>query len=367
MFMTSVSTNAVRARSCTVSTIGPRPRIWCSAGTGLFSHGDADPAPPSSTSTRRWPSPSSNGSVSRPSTSIDVAGHAAGLLQPVAPKAKAFLAGDAQAGARNAVGAAPLGRGRKIEEGEIGAGIGLAVGVEQMIGADVVLVDGLLDQPHAEQAGVKRQIFARFGGNRGQMMNSGQLHRDLSFARHLPGENRPVTFGLRCRSCRIWLETRQRQPARRSRTATMTEHLISHRRRCDARDHAAAAGKEERDHAGHVSRDERCHRHRAEQSRHPLHHHHRRLRRLHRRQRSRGLPEGRHLQHRHAARLQRDQVPLFAGAQRQADHRRGRRHRDRHRHHHAVPLRLRARQQRRRRSRRRSSISAWCRKAPPAC
>ncbi len=69
------------------------------------------------------------------------------------------------------------GRGRKIEEGEIGAGIGLSVGVEQMIGADVVLVDGLLDQPHAEQAGIKGQIFARFCRNRGQMVNPRQLHR----------------------------------------------------------------------------------------------------------------------------------------------------------------------------------------------
>ena len=37
--------------------------------TGLRSHGDAVPLPPSSISTSRWPSPSSNGSVSRPSTS----------------------------------------------------------------------------------------------------------------------------------------------------------------------------------------------------------------------------------------------------------------------------------------------------------
>ena len=37
------------------------------------------------------------------------------------------------------------------------------------------------------------------------------------------------------------------------------------------------------------------------------------------------------------------------------------------RHHHAVPLRLRASPPPRRPSRRPSSISAWCRKAPPAC
>ena len=125
----------------------------------------------------------------------------------------------------------------------------------------------------------------------------------------------------------------------------MTGPPDSHRRRRDAGDHAAAARKEERDHPGNVSRDERGDRHRAEQSGDPLHDHHRRLRRIYRRQRSRGLSEGRHLQRRHAARVQRHQISLFARAQRQADHRRGRRRRDRHRHHHAVPLRLRSRQQ----------------------
>ena len=109
----------------------------------------------------------------------DIAGVAARLLQAIPPIAKTFLAGDAQGGARNTVAAAPLRRGRKIEERKIGAGIGLRVGVEQVIGADVVLVDGLLDQPHAEQAGIKRQILARFRGNCSQVVNSRQLHRIL--------------------------------------------------------------------------------------------------------------------------------------------------------------------------------------------
>ena len=107
----------------------------------------------------------------------DIAAVSAGLLQAIAPVPQTFLAGDAQAGAGNAVGSTPFRRGRKIEESEVGAGIGFAVGIEQMIGADVVLIDGLLDQPHAEQAGVKGQIFTRFRGNRGQMVNPLQLHR----------------------------------------------------------------------------------------------------------------------------------------------------------------------------------------------
>ena len=113
---------------------------------------------------------------------------AAGLLQPIPPEAQRFFAGDAQAGAGNAVGPAPLGGGRKIEEGKIGAGIGLRIRVKQMVGADVVLVDGLLDQPHAEQAGIKCQILARFGGNRRQMMNPGQLHRMILAASLRPIE-----------------------------------------------------------------------------------------------------------------------------------------------------------------------------------
>ncbi len=138
----------------------------------LRSHGEAVPAPPvvDQHQTLALAVLERQG---QPAVDLDqLAGHAAGLLQPVPPVSQAVLAGDAQAGAGNAVGPAPLGRGGKIEEGEIGAGTGVSVGIEQMIGADVVLVDGLLDQPHAEQPGIERQIFARPGGNRGQMVNT---------------------------------------------------------------------------------------------------------------------------------------------------------------------------------------------------
>ena len=50
------------------------------------------------------------------------------------------------------------------------------VGIEQVIGADVVLVDGLLHQPHAERAGVEAHVARRIGGDRGQMMDAGELH-----------------------------------------------------------------------------------------------------------------------------------------------------------------------------------------------
>jgi hypothetical protein len=84
-------------------------------------------------------------------------------LQAVVPKLEAVVAGNAQAGARDAVGAAALGRRWKIEEGKVCAGIGFAVGIEQMVCTDVILVDGLLHQPHAQQAGIERKILARLG------------------------------------------------------------------------------------------------------------------------------------------------------------------------------------------------------------
>jgi hypothetical protein len=45
-----------------------------------------------------------------------------------------------------------------------------------MIGADVVLVDGLLHQPHAECAGIEGHIAGGIGGNGGEVVNAGELH-----------------------------------------------------------------------------------------------------------------------------------------------------------------------------------------------
>ena len=172
MFITSVSTKAVRDSSCTVSTIGPRPRIWCSAGTGTAvpRRGGARAAIVDQHQALAL------AVLERQRQAAvdldDIAGHAAGLFQAIPPVAEGLFARDAQAGARDRIGSAPLGGCREIEEGEIGAGIGFAVGIEQVIGADVVLVDGLFHQPHAEQAGVKRHIVPRLRRDRGQMMNS---------------------------------------------------------------------------------------------------------------------------------------------------------------------------------------------------
>ena len=63
----AVSTGAVRRRSGTERVIGPSPWIWRSAGTGLRSHGNASPAPPSSISDSGVLSESAKSSDSRSS------------------------------------------------------------------------------------------------------------------------------------------------------------------------------------------------------------------------------------------------------------------------------------------------------------
>ena len=62
-------------------------------------------------------------------------------------------------------------------------GVACAVGVEQVVGAHVVLVHGLLHQPHAERAGVEVVVAPGVGGDGGEMVDAGELHDRVSFLR----------------------------------------------------------------------------------------------------------------------------------------------------------------------------------------
>jgi len=97
------------------------------------------------------------------------------------PKGEGLGAGDAQRAAGNSLGAAPFWPDRPIEEGEVGARAGEAISVEQVVGADIILVDRLLHQPHAEDAGVEIVVARRIGRDRGQVMDSVKLHHSNSF------------------------------------------------------------------------------------------------------------------------------------------------------------------------------------------
>ena len=72
------------------------------------------------------------------------------------------------------------------EEGEVGPRAALGVGVEEVVGAGVVLVDALLDQPHAEHAGVEVEVLLRRTGDGGDVVQaaraSGLLRSATSFS-----------------------------------------------------------------------------------------------------------------------------------------------------------------------------------------
>ena len=106
----------------------------------------------------------------------DLGGLHAGRSEMLLPPFEALRAGDAQAGAGDRMRAALLARRRPVEEGEIGAGPGQRIGIEQVIGAGVVLVDGLLDHPHAQRPGIEALVARRVGRDRGQVMDAGELH-----------------------------------------------------------------------------------------------------------------------------------------------------------------------------------------------
>jgi hypothetical protein len=74
--------------------------------------------------------------------------------------------------------AVPRRQGAEIEEGDVRSGRRQPICVEEVIGADIVLVDGLLDETHTEIARIERTVPACVGGDGCQMMDSGELHDD---------------------------------------------------------------------------------------------------------------------------------------------------------------------------------------------
>ena len=96
---------------------------------------------------------------------LDAAVGDTGVGETLLPPGKARLAADTERRARDRIGAATLGRGRPVEEGHVGAGGAELVGVEEMIGGDVVLVHGLLDQAQAELARVEIDVALGVGGD----------------------------------------------------------------------------------------------------------------------------------------------------------------------------------------------------------
>ena len=87
---------------------------------------------------------------------------------------------DPQAGAGDAAGAALFGRGGPVEEGEIGPGRAGAVGIEKVVGGDVVLVDRLFDEAQAEGMRVEAVVVAGAGGDGGDVVEAVEVHATFS-------------------------------------------------------------------------------------------------------------------------------------------------------------------------------------------
>ncbi len=58
------------------------------------------------------------------------------------------------------------------EKRQVAAGRADGVGIEQVVGPGIVLVDGLLDQAHAEHAGVEVDVLLRLAGDCGDVMDA---------------------------------------------------------------------------------------------------------------------------------------------------------------------------------------------------
>ena len=67
-------------------------------------------------------------------------------------------------------------RARVLEEGQVGAGAALLVGVEQVVDGRIVLVDGLLDHPQPEHARVEVDVARRVAGDRGDVVDAVEVH-----------------------------------------------------------------------------------------------------------------------------------------------------------------------------------------------
>src|SRR5690606_7806044 len=105
------------------------------------------------------------------------------LSQMLSPPFKTFDPVHAQAGAGDAIGAALFALYRPVEKGDVGTGRSQPVRIEQVVGACVVLVDGLLDEPKPERVGVEAPVAGRIGGNGCQMVQPCQFqcHMCASF------------------------------------------------------------------------------------------------------------------------------------------------------------------------------------------
>src|SRR5690606_30545311 len=91
------------------------------------------------------------------------------------PVPQARFARDAKTGAGDAAAAATLARHRPVEEGDVVARAADLVGVEEVVGADVVLVHASLHQAHAKDLRVEALVAADVRRDRRQVVETTEV------------------------------------------------------------------------------------------------------------------------------------------------------------------------------------------------
>lgn len=66
--------------------------------------------------------------------------------------------------------------GGLVEEGQIGVGLGQFVGVKQVIGVGIVLIDGFFDYVQVQCVGIELFVFVCLCCNGGQVVDFGELY-----------------------------------------------------------------------------------------------------------------------------------------------------------------------------------------------
>ena len=104
--------------------------------------------------------------------------------EPLLPEVERLVRADPPDDPVHVAGAGAAGRhARELEEGEVGAGAALLVGVEEVVDGRLVLVDGFLDQSQSEDAGVEVDVVLRVRGDRRDVVDSLKIHRSLPGSR----------------------------------------------------------------------------------------------------------------------------------------------------------------------------------------
>ena len=100
-------------------------------------------------------------------------------LQPLRPEVQGLLGSDSPDDTmHHARAGTAAGGSRVLEERQVASGASTVVGVEQVVDGGVVLVDRLLDEPKAEDAGVELDVPGRVARDQGDVVNAFEPHGD---------------------------------------------------------------------------------------------------------------------------------------------------------------------------------------------